>query len=178
MGGATILEAPGQLQEVMSWAEEASQYVNEVLIIPKYSGAIAQLPRSVGGAMVRLAYSVPTRYAGTDVPVWEFSGWPVHLLGGSPHKQIDVSAYMDVVSTDGNMAQKLALQFSMFWQPGTFRSASNRWWPQLGDIGMRGIEDAPYAAFAISCAAIYAAWHNLPQPDPLTVLNEWKERQQ
>lgn len=160
---ATVLdlERPDQLSEVLGWAEEAAQYVDVVCVIPKYSGAIARLPRTIGGAEVRLAYSVPTRYAGTEVPVWEFAGWPVHLLGGSPHKQMEMSRYMNVVSADGNMAQKLAVKLCSFWQPGTATHAVNRWWPQLQEAGMGEKKDAPYVAFELSCNAIMRAWRDI-----------------
>lgn len=78
------LESADQLNEVLSWAEEAAQWVAVVVIIPKAFGAIQCLPRRIAGAEVRLGYSVPTSYGGTAVPIWEFEGWPVHLLGGSP----------------------------------------------------------------------------------------------
>ena len=64
---ATVLdwEQEEQLGEVLSWAEEAAQYVERVLLIPKVIGGIERLPRKIGGADVVLAYSVPTRYGGT-----------------------------------------------------------------------------------------------------------------
>ncbi|HEU5088544.1 MAG TPA: DUF6610 family protein, partial [Roseiflexaceae bacterium] len=113
---ATVLDLdqPEQLADVLSWAEEAAQYVERVLIIPKYSSAVDAIPRRIGGADVVLAYSVPTAFGGTSVPVWEFTGWPVHLLGGSPHRQMELTRYMDVVSADGNMANKMS-HAGRFW---------------------------------------------------------------
>src|SRR5687767_13504887 len=49
-----------QKAEVLSWAEQAAQYVHVVMIIPKVSGEIRMLPRKIGNAEVRLGYSVPT----------------------------------------------------------------------------------------------------------------------
>lgn len=80
-------ERAEQLPEVLDWAEDAAQFVDVVMIIPKVLGGIAKLPRRIGGKPVRLGYSVPTKFGGTAVPYSEFYGWPVHLLGGNPHRQ-------------------------------------------------------------------------------------------
>lgn len=156
---ATVLdlERPDQRTEVLEWAEEAAQYAERVLIIPKYSGAADGLPRRIGSADVILAYSVPTRFGGTEVPIWEFSGWPVHLLGGSPHSQMRLTRYLDVVSVDGNMANKMATARGQFWTNGTATYAKDRYWPKLSEIGWYG-ENAPLEAFRRSCQNIATAW--------------------
>lgn len=165
---ATVLdwEHIEQLSEVLDWAEEAAQYVEQVLIIPKAHGGIDKLPRRIGGADVILGYSVPTKFGGTYVPCWEFGGWPVHLLGGSPQAQMRLSHYLNVISTDGNMAQRLAIRHCQFWIAGTARYASNRWWPTVREAnnGARiDAPDLPYLAFERSCANIMAAWRALYQ---------------
>jgi hypothetical protein len=106
MASVLDLERADQLDEVLSWAEEAAQYVQCVMLIPKVFGIIPRLPRRIGGADVRLGYSVPTKFGGTELPVWEFAGWPVHLLGGSPNAQMELAHYMAVESADGNMAME------------------------------------------------------------------------
>ncbi len=159
---ATVLdlEHPDQRTEVLGWAEDAAQYVERVLIIPKYSGAVDGLPRRIGNADVMLAYSVPTKFGGTEVPVWEFYGWPVHLLGGSPHSQMRLTRYLDVVSADGNMANKMATQRCQFWVNGTATHTRNHYWPKLSEMGWHG-ENAPYEAFRRSCWNIAEAWGKL-----------------
>lgn len=158
---ATVLdlEQPEQRAEVLAWAEEAAAVAAVVIVIPKYSGAIASLPRTISGAEVRLGYSVPTRYGGTAVPVWEFDGWPVHLLGGSPHAQMRLARYLKIASADGNMANKMAIQRCQFWAPGNARRAKDRHWPTLREAdGNHYGQDAPYEAFRRSCENIAAAW--------------------
>lgn len=182
---ATVLdlEAGWLLDEVLQWAHEASRYVSEaILLIPKYNGAIEQLPRFINGLPVRLAYSVPTRYGGTAVPLWDFDGWDVHLLGGSPEEQMALvggyrrlratttnqrhifRARLNVASADGNYAQKMANERCQFWQPGNAWYASNRYWPTLLEADGRrwgdGSDkaDAPSEAFRRSCTAIMSAW--------------------
>jgi hypothetical protein len=148
---ATVLdwEQEEQRGEVLDWAEEAAQYVERVLIVPKVIGGIESLPRRVGDADIVLAYSVPTRYGGTSVPSWEFSGWPVHLLGGSPHKQMEMSYYFDTVSADGNYHLLKAQKFGEYW-------SKNRW------VNIQSRErDAMYRAFELSCQNIARAWESL-----------------
>lgn len=156
---ATVLdlERPEQHDEVLGWAEDAAVYVRQVLVIPKYSGAIDALPRSIGGADVILAYSVPTAYSGTEVPIWEFSGWPVHLLGGSPHAQMCLTRYLDVVSADGNMANKMAHR-GRFWSA---EKGPKGHWRNLHEIGIDLPIDNNQEAFRRSCSNIMAAWRTL-----------------
>lgn len=107
-------ERQEQLPEVLGWAEEIAQWVEVVLIIPKVFSGVGQLPRTIGGKPIRLGYSVPTRHGGAQLPMWEFAGGPVHLLGGSPQAQMKLLPYLRVVSTDGNMAHKMATKFCAF----------------------------------------------------------------
>lgn len=155
------LEQPSQFGEVLGWAEDAAAYVDVVMIIPKFFGAIELLPRSIAGKVVRLGYSVPTKFGGTEVPVWEFAGWPVHLLGGSPQAQMQMCNYLNVVSADGNYAQKMAIQYGQFWTPGNARYAVNRYWPKLEECGDKVAADMPYIAFERSCKNIMAAWRKM-----------------
>lgn len=161
---ATVLdwESDEQLPEVLSWAEEAAQHCERVLIIPKVIGGIDRLPRRIGGRDVVLAFSVPTRFGGTQLPLWEFAGWPVHLLGGSPHAQMRYAAHLscisDVVSCDGNMANKLATTRCQYWVNGTAKGHKDRYWPAL-EGGYEGT--APLEAFRRSCENIASAWRGL-----------------
>lgn len=159
---ATVLdwERAEQLPEVLAWAEDAAVHVQEVLIVPKVPGGIAHLPRTIGGRPVRLAYSVPTKFGGTGVPAWEFYGWPVHLLGGAPHKQMALTRYLDVRSADGNYHHKMAM-WCQFWAPGNATYAKDRYWPRLAEAGDYRENDAPYEAFRRSCENIMAAWQRL-----------------
>jgi len=165
---ATVLdlEREEQYSEVMEWAEEAAQHVTEtVIIIPKVFGIIPRIPETVGGKEVRLGYSVPTKHGGTQLPVWEFFGRDVHLLGGSPHAQMRIAAIagMRVTSVDGNMMHKMAARYCQFWTPGNSRYASNRWWPTIKELrGERSeYDDLIYEVFEMSCRNIVAAWNAL-----------------
>lgn len=156
-------ERDEQLPEVLSWAEDAAQFVDVVMIIPKVHGGIAKLPRRIAGANVRLGYSVPTKHGGTEVMAFEFIGWPVHLLGGSPGAQMRIAATgLDVHSADGNMMQKLASKRCLFWRPGK-RPFANGWVSIQQADGQKwgngeAVADAIYEAFRRSCHNIMVAW--------------------
>lgn len=165
---ATVLdlERMDQLDEVLSWAEEAAQFVEQVLIIPKVFSIIPLLPHSIQGDVeVVLGYSTPTKFAATEVPVWEFGNRPVHLLGGAPQVQMELTYYLNVVSVDGNYANKMANERCQFWVPGNAYYAANRWWPTLKEWnkGKRWDGDnGPAEAFRRSCENIMAAWRSRP----------------
>lgn len=151
-----------QLPEVLAWAEDAAPFVNIILIIPKVIGGVIRIPRIVGGKPVRLAYSVPTKFGGSSVPLWEFCGWPVHLLGGSPHAQMRVAQYINVVSADGNMHNRMAMR-GQFWSGyAPVKNAHDPRWPRLQEVDMREWgNDAIYEAFSRSCKNIVSAWSAL-----------------
>ena len=161
MASVLDLERADQLDEVLSWAEEAAQWVNVVMIIPKAFGIIPFLPRRIGGADVRLGYSIPTKHGGTQVPVWEFDGWPVHLLGGSPHTQMRTKNYFNVASADGNMMLKMANK-GMFWSAKPLRRPRPDWVSLKDYEGERWQgNNAHHEAFRRSCENIMAAWQRV-----------------
>lgn len=162
---ATVLdwERDDQLPDVLAWAEEAAQHVGEsVVVVPKVVGGVGRLPRRIGGRRIVLGYSVPTRFGGTDVPAWELAGWPVHLLGGPPQRQLVVYAHLrgvcEVLSADGNYAQKMAVRWGQFWVNPPDRRYRMARWPRLSECGDARREGVPAEAFRRSCAHIAAAW--------------------
>ena len=158
MASVLDLEREDQLPEVLAWAEEAAKYVEHVMIIPKAHGIIQRLPRRIGGAAIILGYSVPTQHGGTSVWPGEFEGWPVHLLGGSPHAQMRHAArFRNAVSADGNMANKMATTWCAYWMPGTATNPKDRYWQKLERAAWPS--DAPAEAFRRSCENIMQAWH-------------------
>lgn len=148
---ATVLdlEDESKLTEVLDWAEEAAQFVEEVIVIPKVFGVIPRIPERINGADVRLGYSVPTRYGGTEVPIWEFERRRVHLLGGGPRAQMNLTHYLNVVSADGNMINKAALKGTVW---------DKKWIANYKDF--RG-KDFPYICAEFSCLNIKEAWEKL-----------------
>jgi len=164
---ATVLdwEREEQLAEVLSWAEEAAQYVARIVIVPKVPGRVGLLPRQIGGRPVILGISIPSAYGGTRVQAWEFAGWPVHLLGGQPQMQMRVWARLrhicETVSCDGNAPSLMATRRAAFWVPGTGRPSDDRYWMPLSEAGDDRRLGAPDEAVRRSCANIVAAWRRI-----------------
>lgn len=158
---ATVLdwERPEQENEVMAWADGVARFVSQVVLIPKWPGCPERCPRRIGTAEVVLGYSVPTSYGGTPVPLWEFRGWPVHLLGGTPHRQMEIARYVQVVSVDGSIAVQQA-RGGRCWLRR--KGKTSHWW-QLRDIGDTEKTDALYRAFQRSCEEVRLAWEARPQ---------------
>lgn len=182
---ATVLdwERWSQLGEVIQWGYAIAPYVQEaIIIIPKVrftrTGWQNYIPKKIRGVKVRLGYSVSTGYSGTAVPLTDFLGWDVHLLGGSPMERAKLAGLhlnrncllieaprLNVVSVDGNYHLKMTTKYNQFCVPdGSARYAKNRFWPTLkefygkkwGDGSSKA--DAPYKAFANSCKTIMAMW--------------------
>jgi hypothetical protein len=159
---ATVLdwEHPEQLPEVLSWAEEAALHVTDaVLVVPKVPGAVGQIPRRVGGKDVWLAYSVPTAHGASPLGLWEFAGWPVHLLGGSPQRQRECWSYLrgiaDVCSLDGNMAKKMGTGRCCYWTRQTTRHG--HWQPIAGAVE----KDAPDECLRRSLVNVRSWWEEV-----------------
>jgi len=73
-------------------------------------------------ADVAIGSSMPTSYGGAQYELWELQGRRVHLLGGSPHEQMEtyksLAGRAEVMSVDGNMAMMVARNFSEYWDAG------------------------------------------------------------
>jgi hypothetical protein len=145
---ATVIDIdrPELLDEALSWAEEAAQYVREVVLIPKVHNIVRLIPERIGDARVVLGYSVPTRYGASELMLWEFGNRPVHLLGGSPRQQLTLSRYLNVTSADGNAINRGATAYLSAWN-------GKRW-----TLLPRGEKDAYIEAFRISVHAVVAMW--------------------
>lgn len=138
------------IERAVNQAERLKNYCEIVLVVPKLTGQIEMLPNELA-----IAYSVPTSYGGAQYPIWELTGRRVHLLGGNPHEQIKLYRYIQsigqVLSCDGNMSQKIAIQSCKYWrQTGKM---GGQWidWPVEG-------KDQYYLAFRESCRNIRQAW--------------------
>ncbi len=160
---ATVLdwEHEEQLPEVLGWAEEAAQNVSEaVVLIPKVPGGVHLLPRQINSRRVVLGYSVPTSYGASPLGLWEFAGWPVHLLGGQPHKQMLCYSYLrgiaEVVSADGNAACQQCHK-GRFWSARKSPVVRSHWW-QLREAGDERTQDVNLECLRRSLVGIREAW--------------------
>lgn len=95
------------IHRALTQADEIAAYCDVPLIVPKLVGQLAHIP-----ARYAIAYSVPSSYGGATFGPWKLTGRRVHLLGGSPSTQRRFYRVLrhiaEVMSADGNMAQKCA----------------------------------------------------------------------
>jgi len=103
-------------ERINDFADQLNQYAENVIIVPHEPGEIAKVPE-----WAIVGYSTPTEYAGTDAPIWEYTGRDVHILGGTmPQIQTVVSHLKnDIVSLDTNTHHRDATQFGEYWSPST-----------------------------------------------------------
>jgi hypothetical protein len=138
---------PTKLGQTLSYARRLADFARYAIIVPKYDGAIRDLPHE---PWLVLGYSVPTKYGGTEIPVEDFMGRPVHLLGGNPMNQMALAERLHVISADGNAHQGAA-------RHGVVYDATEHRWKARHPAVPAG-PDLPYRAFAYSCAQIQLAW--------------------
>jgi len=139
------------LEQILEWAEELNQYAENVIVIPKYN-CIDQIPDKFV-----LGYSIPTSYAGTPVPFELFKGRRIHLLGGSPNKQIAYWRRLpdEVVSLDNNYILKAATFGSVWTEHGSYSL----------DTVTGALVDRPlYPALVLSLANFAKFWSHVPPP--------------
>lgn len=105
------------IDAVNSLARQVEPYVNRVIVVPHGTGQVAEVPE-----FATVGLSVATSYASSDVPLIEYHGNDLHLMGGAPEKQMELyERYTDdVISADSNYVQKIAYK-------------QNRWWSQTRD---------------------------------------------
>lgn len=135
------------ISRAMAQYEQLAEFCEIPLIVPKLPGQIVLLP-----PYVAIGYSIPTSYGGAHYPLWELEDRHVHLLGGSPHQQMDLYQALTfiahVMSADGNMAMKMATSFAKYWEHGQWIAS-----PQN--------QDAYLECWRISCGNIQRAWNRL-----------------
>jgi hypothetical protein len=101
------------IDEINERAERIRQSVENVIIVPHASGEVEEVPE-----WAVVGYSVDSDYNSTDAPIYEYQGRDVHILGGTPDKQIELlTGYFGkaAVSIDGNSIFKSAVQYVQTW---------------------------------------------------------------
>jgi hypothetical protein len=99
-------------QEINERAAELRRYAENVIVVPPNPGEVERVPE-----WAVVGYSTPTKYAGTDAPVWEYRGRDVHILGGKIEQMIELYGYLadSIVSMDCNSFHRGATSFAKWW---------------------------------------------------------------
>jgi len=145
------------IDRAIKQAELLTGYCEIPLIVPKLSGQLDLIPERFA-----IGYSVPSRYGGADYLLWELAGRRIHLLGGSPKKQfqayLHLSAIAEVISADGNYAQRQATKFAEYW--------TGKKWVEHPDYQAEEAarrKDLYFECWRWSCQNIMKGWRKLCQ---------------
>lgn len=137
------------LEQILEWAEELSEYAENVILIPKYD-VLDKIPEKF-----MLGYSVPSSHGSTPLPASAFKGRRVHLLGGSWRLQLAHMAELgeDIVSVDNNYEFKVAKYGGYITPDGEARN--------LKDTIESTINNPMIVALALSLGAMGAKLNDL-----------------
>lgn len=138
------------LEQVLDWAEELSEWAENVIVIPKYD-CLDKIPEKF-----MLGYSIPSSHGGTPLPVKMFKGRRIHLLGGSWKAQLAHLAELEesVVSLDNNQIALIASSWAQWTDPeGEIQN--------LTDMGLGSLNNPRYVALALSFGSIGAKINEL-----------------
>jgi ribosomal protein S18 acetylase RimI-like enzyme len=100
------------IAEINERGEYLRDYAENVIIVPHEPGEVERVPE-----WAVVGYSTPTKYAGTDAPIWEYTGRDVHILGGKIEQICEIYAHLaeSVVSIDSNSWHRGATSFAKWW---------------------------------------------------------------
>lgn len=139
------------IDRALCQAERLQAYCEIVLIVPKLSDQLPLIP-----SQYALGYSIPTSYGGAKYLPWELAGRRIHILGGSPRKQMQaylhLSCIATVMSADGNYAQSQAVKYAMYWK-------FNHW--LYHERKGEGGKDLYIECWERSCINILKAWRQI-----------------
>ncbi len=115
---ARDIESIKDLDRIIEEAYQLKRYAEEVALVPKDPKLSKIMEKQIPNDFI-FAYSVPTKYGGTDIPIKNFTR-AVHLLGGRPDKQRELADQMQVVSFDCNRFT-LDAKFGDYFNGKTFK---------------------------------------------------------
>jgi uncharacterized protein DUF6610 len=116
---ARDFEHTAQFPELLEQVEKLREHCRFVVIVPK-TRAFGAVRHWFTGDFHLLGYSMPTGYGKTTLPRREFGERPVHLLGGRPIAQFEMSRHLNVFSLDCNSIT-IDAGFGKFFDGSGFR---------------------------------------------------------
>jgi hypothetical protein len=139
------------MERALAQAERLKRYCEIPLIVPKLSAQLDIIPSSYA-----IGYSIPSSYGGAKYLPWELAGRRIHLLGGSPRKQVQAYLHLSpiatVMSADGNYAQAQAVKYAMYWK-------AHRWhYHEKKDLKEK---DLYLECWARSCMNLMSYWRTI-----------------
>jgi hypothetical protein len=144
------------IQRALQQAEQLARFCDIPLVVPKRIEQLALLPQDTA-----IGFSVQSAYGGFAVSLLDeltrtgLQNRRIHLLGGSPHRQMDIFLHLShiarIVSADGNMAQRMSA-VQKYWLRG-------KW--VLHPQARRGKSSVTTECIAWSLENIRRAWEEI-----------------
>lgn len=107
---APDIEDSDNLDAILSQADRLAEYAEVVIVVPK-----AVKPDSVPSRF-RVGIPAQDRFGGMPWPVWEYRGCgEVHILGGSPKRQQELSEYLEQVNSVDSASPAKGAEFGDIW---------------------------------------------------------------
>ena len=129
---APDINAVNPYESVIPKADQLRRYAEVVIVVPK------AVPPSRVPDRFRVGLPAQKRFGGNPHNVWEYRHCPsVHILGGSPKTQFELSNYVQVDSVDTSSPLKAA-EFGSVWIGSPDNSGSN--WGEVGSNYYERIE--------------------------------------
>lgn len=124
-------------------ARQLTEWVDKPIVVPHRPGEPKEVPDC---ALV--GYSTPTRYGGTQAPLWEYQGKDVHVLGGTMNNIKLVINHLgsSINSIDTNTMHRDATQYGEYWsisKPNRKKHQSSQ--PRIKDTYENSILNMTYA---------------------------------
>jgi hypothetical protein len=107
--------------QILLWADDLSQYAQNVIVTPKYD-CLSEIPERYV-----LGYSATSSFGATAMPIRQFAGRRIHLLGGNWRDQLGYLALMgeDIVSLHLNLAARGAMFGTYYLKDGNSAAVSD-----------------------------------------------------
>ncbi len=128
---------------INEFGKQLNQFAENVIIVPHEPGEVEKVPE-----WAVVGYSIPTAYAGTEAPIWEYYNRDVHILGGTMNNIKMVIDYLgdNIVSLDTNTMHRDATQYGEYWtisKPNRKKHASTL--PKINETYENSILNMTYA---------------------------------
>jgi hypothetical protein len=108
-------------EQILLWADDLSQYAQNVIVTPKYD-CLSEIPERYV-----LGYSAQSSFGATAMPIRQFAGRRIHLLGGNWRDQLGYLALMgeNIVSLHLNLAARGAMFGTYYLKDGNSAAVSD-----------------------------------------------------
>jgi hypothetical protein len=123
---APDIEDESEVNETISKADQLAEYAEIVIVVPK-----AVKPSEIPDRF-RVGIPAQERFGGVPWPLWEYLGCgDVHILGGSPKKQREISNYLEEVASVDSASAAKAAKFGSVWMGDSWKTLNTNYYDRI-----------------------------------------------